>query len=66
MSGRVTEEQRAIFFAAGKTLVERHGCETVMLGGTDLALAFGGHDPGFPIFHCAQVHADAIAKAATQ
>lgn len=66
MSGRVTEEQRAIFFVAGKILVEQHRCEIVMLGGTDLALAFGGHDPGFPTFDCAQVHADAIAKAATQ
>ena len=66
MSGRVTEEQRAIFFVAGKILVEQHGCEVVMLGGTDLALAFGGRDPGFPTLDCAQVHADAIAKAATQ
>src|SRR5215831_4711592 len=65
-SGRVTEEQRAIFFVAGKTLVERHGCEIVMLGGTDLALAFGGYDPGFPTFDCAQVHAEAIANAATR
>src|SRR5215471_5962824 len=65
-SGRVTEKQRAIFFGAGKILVERHGCEIVMLGGTDLALAFGGHDPGFPTFDCAQGHADAIAKAASQ
>jgi hypothetical protein len=36
-----------------------------MLGGTDLALAFGGGDPGFPTLDCAQEHADAIAKAAT-
>jgi aspartate racemase len=65
-SGRVTEEQRETFFAAGKSLVEQRGCEIVMLGGTDLALAFGDHDPGFPTLDCAQVHADAIAKAATQ
>ena len=64
-SGRVTEEQRAIFFVAGKLLVEQ-GCETVMLGGTDLTLAFGGQDPGFPTFDCAQVHADAIARAAIE
>src|SRR5215471_11315410 len=63
-SGRVTEDQRAIFFVAGKTLVEQDACETVMLGGTDLALAFGGRDPGFPTFDCAQVHAEAIAKVA--
>src|SRR5215471_17739511 len=65
-SGRVTEEQRGIFFVAGKSLVEQNGCEIVMLGDTDLTLAFGGHDPGFPTFDCAQGHADAIAKAASQ
>ena len=65
-SGRVTEEQREIFFVAGKILVEQRGCEIVMLGGTDLALAFGDHDPGFQTLDCAQVHADAIAKAASQ
>jgi aspartate racemase len=62
--GRVTEQQRAIFVAAGKILVEQQGCEIVMLGGTDLALAFDDHDPGFPTLDCAQVHADAIAKVA--
>ena len=65
-SGRVTEEQREVFFLAGRVLVDRHGCEIVMLGGTDLALAFDGYDPGFPTFDCAQVHANAIAKVAIQ
>jgi aspartate racemase len=65
-AGRVTDEQQAIFFVAGKLLVKEHGCEAVMLGGTDLALAFGGHEPGFPTFDCAQVHAEAIARAAAQ
>jgi aspartate racemase len=37
-----------------------------MLGGTDLVLAFAGQDPGFPVFDCAAVHADAIADAARQ
>src|SRR5215218_3637465 len=47
-----------------RALVSEHGAEAVMLGGTDLALAFAGQDPGFPVFDCAAVHADAIADAA--
>jgi aspartate racemase len=64
VSGTVSQAQRAVFFDAGRALVERHGAEAVMLGGTDLALAFAGHDPGFAVFDCAGVHADAIADVA--
>ena len=63
-SGAATEEQREVLFSAGRALVSEHGAEAVMLGGTDLALAFAGQDPGFPVFDCAAVHADAIADAA--
>jgi len=63
-SGAATAEQREVFFSAGRTLVADRGAEAVMLGGTDLALAFAGSDPGFPVFDCAAVHADAIADAA--
>ena len=40
------------------------GAEAIMLGGTDLVLAFAGQDPGFPLVDCAAVHADAIARGA--
>ncbi len=63
-SGTVTAAQRAVFFNAGRALVDDHGVEAVMLGGTDLALAFAGQDPGFAVFDCAGVHADAIAEFA--
>ena len=63
-SGAATAEQREVFFSAGRALVSEQGAEAVMLGGTDLALAFAGQDPGFPVFDCAAVHADAIADAA--
>jgi len=62
VAGAVTEAQRATFLEAGHALMAR-GAEAVMLGGTDLALAFTGEAP-FPIFDCAGVHADAIARAA--
>lgn len=65
-SGAATAEQREVFFSAGRALVSEHGAEAIMLGGTDLALAFAGQDPGFPVFDCAAVHADAIADAARQ
>lgn len=62
--GHVNEAQRQVFFEAGRRLAAR-GAEVVMLGGTDLFLAFAGHDPGFAVIDCADIHVDAIyAKSA--
>jgi aspartate racemase len=58
-AARVTDGQRQIFFAAGARLRDR-GAEAILLGGTDLFLAFDGRDPGFPVIDCAAVHIDAI------
>ena len=57
--GHVNEAQRQVFFEAGRRLTAR-GAEVVMLGGTDLFLAFAGHDPGFAVIDCADIHVDAI------
>jgi hypothetical protein len=38
------------------------GAEAVLLGGTDLFLAFQGYDCGFPALDCAEVHVEAIYK----
>jgi aspartate racemase len=57
--GRVTEAQRQIFFEAGRKLVAR-GAEAIMLGGTDLFLAFAGQAPGYPVIDCADIHVDAL------
>jgi aspartate racemase len=63
--GRVTDEQRQIFFTAGRELMAR-GAEAIMLGGTDLFLAFVGHERPFPLVDCADIHVDAIfAKSLT-
>jgi aspartate racemase len=62
--GHVTEAQRRVFFDAGRELCSR-GAEAIMLGGTDLFLAFAGHEPSFPVIDCADIHVDAIyAKSA--
>jgi aspartate racemase len=57
--GRVTPAQRDVFFAAGRALTAR-GAEAVILGGTDLFLAFNGEACGFATIDCAQVHVEAI------
>ena len=59
MHGRVTDSQRRVFFRAGRRLVDR-GAEVVLLGGTDMFLAFQGQDCGFPVLDLADVHIDAI------
>jgi aspartate racemase len=57
--GKVNDEQRQIFFAAGRELMAR-GAEAIMLGGTDLFLAFVGQPSPFPLVDCADIHVDAI------
>jgi len=63
-SGFVTEDQRSIFNAASHRLIEDQGAEAIMLGGTDLALAFNEQTAEFPLVDCAGIHADAIAQLA--
>jgi aspartate racemase len=57
--GRVTDAQRDVFFTAGRALMRR-GAEAIMLGGTDLFLAFQGAPPPFPLVDCADIHVEAI------
>lgn len=61
--GRVTTAQREVFFAAGRALTAR-GAEAIVLGGTDLFLAFDGADAGFATLDCARVHVEAILAQA--
>ena len=61
-AGVVTEAQRAVFYAASERLIRDDGVEAIMLGGTDLALAFNEHDAPFPLIDCAGIHADAIME----
>ena len=63
-SGVVTDAQLAIFRTVGQGLIDHHGAEAIMLGGTDLALAFREGDSPFPLVDCAGIHADAIVEMA--
>jgi aspartate racemase len=60
--GRVTEAQRRVFFSAGRQLCQESGAEAILLGGTDLFLAFAGEDCGFPTLDCADVHVEALYR----
>jgi aspartate racemase len=63
IAGRVTDAQRRVFFTIGQQLCREHAAEAVMLGGTDLFLAFARQDCGFPVIDCADVHVDAIYRS---
>ncbi len=62
MAGFATDSQKDYFDAAGRKLCEKQGAEIIVLGGTDLFLAFGDEDHGYPIVDSAQIHVDAIAR----
>jgi aspartate racemase len=63
-TGVVTEAQRKVFNIVSQRLLNEDGAQAIMLGGTDLALAFNEKNAGFPIVDCAGIHADAIARLA--
>ncbi len=62
-AGAATAEGRDRLLAAGAGLMAR-GAAAVLLGGTDLSLAFDGVEVGYPVIDSAVVHAEAIARAA--
>jgi aspartate racemase len=62
VAAAATAEQCAFFKAAGQKLIDR-GADVVILGGTDLSVAFR-EDPGYPILDSALVHAEAIGRVA--
>ena len=57
--GRITEAQRQFFHTAGRALIDQ-GAEAVLLGGTDLFLAFQGLEPGYPVMDSADIHVEAV------
>ena len=60
------DAQKEYFVKAGQRLCEENGAEMIVLGGTDLFLAFGDEDHGYPIVDSAQIHVDAIARESMQ
>ncbi len=64
--GKVSDAHRAVFHAACEQLLGEAGVEAIMLGGTDLVLAFDEDTAGFPLVDCAAIHIDAVIRVAAQ
>ena len=63
VAGVCSPDRRALFFDAGRRLVAA-GAEAIVLAGTDLNLAFDGHDPGYPVVDALDVHVAVLADLA--
>jgi aspartate racemase len=63
-AGVATPEQCAFFHDAARRLHHDQGAEIVVLGGTDLSIAFADPPGDVPIVDSALIHADAIVRAA--
>jgi aspartate racemase len=64
VTGHCPETSRQAFFDAGREMIAV-GAEAIVLAGTDLNLAFGGHDPGYPVVDALDVHVAVLADLAT-
>lgn len=64
-SGICTDAQRETFFAAGRKMINEQGADAVILAGTDLDLAFGGYDPGYPVVDALNIHVEVLADLAS-
>jgi aspartate racemase len=63
-SGVVTEAQRSVFNKVSRRLLNEHGAQAIMLGGTDLALVYDQQTSEFPLIDCASIHVYAIVRLA--
>ena len=63
LTAKCTEDQRRLFFTEGQKMIDR-GADAVLLGGTDLGLAFDGYDPGYKVVDGLQVHVDHLVEMA--
>lgn len=64
VAGRCPNSSREVMFSAGRRMMER-GAKAIVLAGTDLNLAFDGHDPGFPVIDALDVHVAVLADLAS-
>ena len=64
VAGAATPEQRRYLQDAGRALCRDGGADAVLLGGTDLSLAFDPEPGDYPVLDAAAIHAEAIARLA--
>ena len=64
VAGASTAAARELFIEAGREMVAL-GADAIVLAGTDLNLAFDGHDPGFRVIDALDVHVELLAELAS-
>ena len=64
VAGTCTPDQRALFLDKGRAMIDA-GAQAIVLAGTDLNLAFGGHDTGYRVIDALDVHVALLADLAT-
>ena len=62
--GAARKQHSDIFAAACHNMIETHGAQAIMMGGTDLALVYNSENAPFPIIDCADIHVGAIVQKA--
>lgn len=62
--GRCEDHERQLFINAGQNMIDHNGADAVLLGGTDLFLAFDGWAASYPVVDAARVHVADLIKAA--
>ena len=65
-TGQATPDQHQRLVEAARGLCEDRGADAVILGGTDLFVVFRHESPRYRVIDSAEVHIDAIVKAAIQ
>jgi aspartate racemase len=65
VAGVCRPAQRDLFLDAGRRMIAA-GAEAIVLAGTDLNLAFDGHEPGYPVIDALDVHVDLLADLAAE
>ncbi len=64
VAGTCSDAQRAVFFDAGRRMIEEQGADAIVLAGTDLGLAFDGYEPGYRVIDALDVHVALLANLA--
>ncbi len=65
VGGACTTAQRDAMFAAGRRMIDEQHVDAIVLAGTDLNLAFEGHDPGYRVIDALDVHVGVLAELAS-
>jgi aspartate racemase len=61
-SGQATNQQRDFFLSLGERMCTNQGAEAILLGGTDLFLAFNNINTNYRVIDCAEIHINSLVK----